>query len=113
MKVDENGCLIPGCGSEAVITTVASGKKPLPGITLYPNPVEDMLMFRMSGLRGIRNVSGMIHDARGRLIRSVPERRVGEDTTLMLDVDALKAGIYFLRLQFDDGQVVLEKFVKR
>jgi len=114
MKVDEEGCLIPGCGSETVITTVESGVlQSLPNVVLFPNPVRDMLMFRLEGVDGIRKLAGRIYDVSGRLVRSVPERRLSEDMTLMLEVNELKAGVYFLHLRLDDGRVLSEKFIKQ
>ena len=59
-------------------------------ITVYPNPVQEILTIKTLSAQAI----GVIYDLQGRLIY---ENILIQDTTT-IDVSALKSGIYFLQL---------------
>lgn len=73
-------------------------------LTLYPNPVHDVLRVDTEGLEGdcmfqLINVEGKIVQAESRTLQN------GE--TLLWDMSDLSAGIYFLSVQLNDDIAVL------
>jgi bacillolysin len=68
----------------------------LPGLTIYPNPVQDQLVIEWTGSAA---VCLTLHDAMGRLVRTVPATPAGRAA---LSVTGLAAGTYVLHAS--DGQ---------
>lgn len=113
MKVDEDGCLIPGCGDVMITGVEEREDLPDPKVLLYPNPVASTLYFYLSEVPGAQNVEGIVYDVTGRVVRRVPSRPLVPGMTYSLPVEELAAGSYFLRLGFDNGREVTKQFVKR
>jgi len=76
-------------GTQAVTET-------LPGLAVYPNPVQDQLVVEWTGSSA---VGLTLFDAMGRIVRSVPTTPAGRAA---LSVVGLAAGTYILRAS--DGQ---------
>jgi len=70
-------------------------------VTLYPNPVKDMLYFSASG----KVAKAEIYDLNGRLIKTAA---VSNNS---VNVSSLSKGVYFIILHTDKG-TVKEKFIK-
>ena len=71
-------------------------------VVIYPNPVENVISFT-----GIEVVNVTIYNSLG--------QEVLNDIVMdnMLDVDSLKEGLYFVKIQDVDSNVVVKKFVKK
>lgn len=71
-------------------------------VVIYPNPVENVISFT-----GIEVVNVTIYNSLG--------QEVLNDIVMdnMLDVDSLKEGLYFIKIQDVDSNVVVKKFVKK
>lgn len=113
MKVDEDGCLIPGCGEVIITSSKAVLTLAEPDILLYPNPVEQDLYFYLGEVGGARTVSGGVYDAMGRMVKALRSRPLVVNMTYTLPLVDLPSGTYFLRLLLDNGQQVTKSFVKQ
>jgi len=78
-----------------VISVEVSG--PRSGLSLYPNPVRDLLTLTAGGVYAGKATKVQVMDVTGRVIRTF-ERYWGGGVTITLDVSGLPAGVYYLRL---------------
>ena len=107
LKVDEYGCLVPGC------QLVSATEEPavLPQLLLYPNPVEDVLNVYLGPWTNEKEVTFRVVDVQGKVWQK--RRATVADATYLLPVDQLSAGAYFLQLVDASGQVLVsEQFIK-
>jgi hypothetical protein len=108
VKVDEHGCLVPGCHLVGVEELEAKGGRML----VYPNPVRGVLNVYLASPpaplqgRGKSPTMSLI-DVNGKVVKQW--RVGGEPTTYMADVTGLEAGVYVLR--YEGGGVVLTEKV--
>ena len=100
LKVDANGCLIPGCNPTAVPAMQKDET-----ISIYPNPAQTELT--ITGLSTNSQIS--ITDVAG---KTVYTDQASSSATVKVDVRSLTAGIYFVNIQNADGTSHTEKFVK-
>jgi hypothetical protein len=77
------------------------------GVTIYPNPTTGELIINNEQLT-INNVE--IYDVMGRMVKTRFIASLQDDTTTF-DISCLPSGIYFLRIQTENG-VVTKKVVK-
>lgn len=89
-------------------TFLSVDENKLSAISVYPNPVKDVLTFDLKNQSG--NVDSFeIFDVRG---AKVLERKVKSETTT-LNVSALNSGIYFVKLIDSSGKnSTVKKIVK-
>ena len=66
------------------------------GITLYPNPTKGE--FTLSNTSGLFIDKVQIIDITGRIVKTL---KIGEETSMRLDVSSLSAGVYLVRLESD------------
>ena len=78
-------------------------------MAIRPNPVRDQLAVRYTSDTP-DDVRISILDAKGQIIRQHTSYPIGED--ILLDVNDLAQGFYFIQLSSGDTQLV-EKFVKQ
>ena len=108
LKVDEYGCVIPGCH---LTTATETASPPSPELALYPNPVRDFLNFELREYSPLPKATYRILDPAGRVLRSYPAEAVYG--TGIVDVSAWPAGIYVLQL-LEQGEVrAARQFVKQ
>ncbi len=74
--------------------------------SLYPNPVNDNLNFKLSSSKVF--MTGSIYNSFGELLKT---GTIYSGVDYRFDVSTLPSGIYFFKL-FDSTQSVIEKFVK-
>lgn len=77
-------------------------------ITLYPNPIVDVLVLATS--HGVHISEVRLVDINGRLLEVLDFQR---DKEVAIDVSHLSGGIYFLRISGNDGNSVIKKFIKQ
>jgi Secretion system C-terminal sorting domain len=108
LKLDEYGCLVPGCYTA---TEEPAGEEPAISLAIYPNPASDYLNFYLRTPRPVREASFRIVSAGGRLMKTFQSDR--PDATFIVPVWDWPAGVYFL--QYLEGGVVRvsEKFIKQ
>lgn len=76
----------------------------LTDISIYPNPVEDVLQIKTSA--DVTNKIATVFDVNGKRLSSTKLK------TNTLDVSNLASGIYFLRIE-SDGKTIKRKFIKK
>jgi hypothetical protein len=89
-------------GSSTDVEEIASKED----VALYPNPVEDILYLSFSDNIDIRNI--MIYNTTGQLVKNTSNIYGSNTEITATDLDA---GIYYLMIQSDKGQIS-RKFVK-
>ncbi|MCB0617176.1 MAG: T9SS type A sorting domain-containing protein [Saprospiraceae bacterium] len=89
LKVDEYGCLVPGC---ELVGTIESGEPELE-IALYPNPASDYLNFFIRGITAQGKVR--ILDLSGRSMSEFEVFSAGQ--TFIFPVSTYPKGIYLLQ----------------
>ncbi|MBX2929934.1 MAG: T9SS type A sorting domain-containing protein [Saprospiraceae bacterium] len=109
LKLDQYGCLVPGCH----ITTSAA--EPAPErlrLALYPNPAAEYLNFYLRAPAGVGSeLSFRIFDAGGRLLREFPH--ASPDATYVVSVWDWPAGMYVLQCVSGGQVLAVEQFMKQ
>ncbi|MCP4442062.1 MAG: T9SS type A sorting domain-containing protein [Aureispira sp.] len=78
-------------------------------MTVYPNPVQDIVNIRLEGIQETVNLQ-LLNTAGQTIQQEVLE--VQEGQTIQLDMSRLTNGIYLLNLQLNDGTRLNERVVK-
>ncbi len=108
MKLDQHGCLVPGCH---LLDDVDEAAEMPIGLAIYPNPTSDFLNFQLRGSPLSKEGVFRIVDAKGRLVKTYrSETRSGD--TYVVPVFDWPVGIYFLQYLLDGQLIVSEKFIK-
>ena len=102
LRVDSMGCEIEDCFSVGI-----EEEQKEAGLSVYPNPVTDVLHVRFADDVVHSSVVITITDMLGRTVL-----RFSEKSNMALDVSALKGGVYMLRATDVNGKMATVKFVK-
>jgi Secretion system C-terminal sorting domain len=108
LKLDEYGCLVPGCYTA---TEEPAGGEPAISLAIYPNPASDYLNFYLRTPRPVREANFHIVSAGGRLMKTFQSDR--PDATYIVPVWDWAAGVYFLQYVEEGVVRASEKFVKQ
>jgi len=85
-------------------------------IALYPNPTNGVLNLIQGQAPNSEFITGIeIFDVTGRVVYTVETRLIAslqDDTTTRLDISQLPVGVYFIRIQTENG-MVMRKVVKQ
>ena len=111
LRVDEEGCLVPGCH---LVNTEEEAAAPALSLHLYPNPAQEYLyvLLRDAGIARRRGAALQLLDLQGRILQSHPAGRIDEVTSI-LPVRGLPAGAYVLRYVADGQVLAAERVVVR
>ncbi len=103
LRVDEHGCLVPGC---QLVSTREAGAPPVPALHLYPNPAAEALYVLLKDERIAQRQGAQLRllDMQGRPLRTWPAGPIDEVTSV-LPLQGLPAGVYVLQY-VADGQVL-------
>lgn len=107
MKVDEYGCLVPGC-QDIIIDAVEEENESLLQAKIYPNPTSDFLNIFVKQRHHQTNLTFRIYDGLGRLLRTFSNSFPEE--TLMVNVQDYAAGIYYLEISAEGEKLKTERF---
>jgi len=109
LKVDEYGCLIPGC---QLVNTSEVELNPSLDLAIYPNPATDYLHFEIrTSATALAEGNIQIVDTQGRIEQSFPQ--INEGVTYVAPLFAYPPGVYFLQYLVD-GQIINSKpFIKQ
>ena len=104
--MNDDGDIIPvywtTFGDESIVLNTENFEKT--NFKMTPNPTSDSLKFSLNNSQN--NISNIhLYDESGRKIKI-------ELVDNSINVQHLKSGIYFVKLQFDNGQILVEKFIK-
>ncbi|NRA48485.1 MAG: T9SS type A sorting domain-containing protein [Phaeodactylibacter sp.] len=107
LKLDEHGCLVPGCHLPNSTTQEHDLQ---PQLALFPNPARDFINFELRGARPAPDGAFRILDAQGQLLRSIPaQKALG---TVVIPVHDWAAGAYVVQY-LEGGQLrAAERFLK-
>ncbi|HZV71199.1 MAG TPA: T9SS type A sorting domain-containing protein [Saprospiraceae bacterium] len=105
LKVDQYGCLIPGC--QLVHTEDVDSEEI--NLILYPNPANDFLSFYCSFSPVLKELSYSISDIQGQVV--FRSNHLTNNTTNIYSVGNLAQGTYFLQLISSNQIIKTEKFI--
>ncbi|GAB4262092.1 MAG: hypothetical protein Kow0027_29600 [Saprospiraceae bacterium] len=105
MKVDEYGCLVPGCH---LVNASEEYREREIRLSLFPNPASDFLNVWYYSAVG-KGASFKVADLQGRILKSFDTKQ--RDVTLIIPVWDYEPGIYFLQCFEGERLVRTEKFV--
>ncbi len=75
-------------------------------LKIFPNPTQDILNLEYDGTLKIEQLN--IFDFHGQLIRSLPfENRISQ-----IDISTIPEGVYFIKIETNQGQFIFKKFIK-
>ncbi|MCR9099404.1 MAG: T9SS type A sorting domain-containing protein, partial [bacterium] len=107
LKLDEHGCLVPGCH---LPNSTAQEPGTPPRLALFPNPARDFINFELRGARLAPDGAFRILDMQGRLLQSIPAREA--PGTVVVPVHDWVAGAYVVQY-LEGGQLrAAERFLK-
>ncbi|MGH1436494.1 MAG: hypothetical protein ACRBG0_18770 [Lewinella sp.] len=107
LKLDEWGCLVPGC---ELVSAVTEPDGPRFKLLLYPNPVRDQLSVYLGPGELPAGSIWTIYNTAGQLLDQHPARMA--DATYLLPVVGWQAGNYWLQLRGPAGELLAkEQFV--
>ncbi len=107
LKLDEHGCLVPGCH---LPNSTAPEPGTPPQLALFPNPARDFINFELRGARPAPNGVFRILDVQGQLLQTIPaQEALG---TVVVPVHDWAAGAYVVQY-LEGGQLrATERFLK-
>jgi hypothetical protein len=91
----------------SAVVKINSSKESL--ISLYPNPVKDVLKITTSNIN-LDKSSVVVRNAQGKAVLSSP--LAGSAGNYSITVSNLPSGLYFLEVRSGDGNRIVEKFMK-
>jgi hypothetical protein len=96
-----------GNGDRVIYNSIFLTKQDFNVLTLsiYPNPVQDELFFSVMSDRNFFNA--LIFDLHGRMVLSI-----NDFDEKSINLQELKSGVYFMRLNDKLGRSVIKKFIK-
>lgn len=108
LKLDQHGCLVPGCHLN---TTATEPEQEAFQLAIYPNPATDYLNFFLHAPDRTSALSFRILDAAGRVVQEIGALASG--ATYILPVSDWPRGAYVLQ-GLEAGKVLCaEKFIKQ
>ena len=108
VKMDEYGCIVPGC-QDIIDNTITVSKTA--DLKLFPNPVSDVLNVAVNHQGSFKDARIIISNSLGQRIKSY--RVELPNLTMMMDVSGLQAGTYFLTYVVEGVVLKTEGFIKR
>ncbi|MEZ5058462.1 MAG: T9SS type A sorting domain-containing protein [Saprospiraceae bacterium] len=107
VKVDQYGCLIPGCQNVNTIDVV-NGE--ISEISVFPNPVSNTIYFRIEGKNEV-DYQIIISDLSGSIKLQKSNIRAGK--TYIVNCENWSKGIYLLSLKTYSGNYYSQKIIKQ
>lgn len=107
LKVDQYGCLIPGCQGDYT----SSEEEGLDAfkLAIYPNPASDFLNFELRNRNASQNACFRVIDGLGRIVHDIPSRQV--KGTVVVPLDGWANGMYWLQYVANGEVILSEGFV--
>jgi len=107
MKLDEHGCLEPGCHLVDGLAEQTIGS-----LSIHPNPTQAIAYVEFPKELIAESITLNLFDAMGRLIRSKQLSEPALGQRLLIDLAGLPNGVYHLVLQmnhaFFSGRIIKE-----
>jgi len=106
IKVDEHGCLVPGCHLPNAVDTPPDAIR----LQIYPNPTTDFLNIFFKTKEYTKDGQFRVVDINGRVVKTFEPKNVAE-ATYSLPVYNMAKGIYFLQYLEGSNLRYTEKFI--
>ncbi len=106
VKVDEHGCLVPGCHLPDAVDTPSDAIR----LQIYPNPTTDFLNIFLKTKERSKDGQFRVVDINGREVKTFEPKDVAE-ITYSLPVYDMAKGIYFLQYSEGNDLRYTEKFI--
>ena len=103
LRADESPVPLYKLPAQADVSTSVKSPGPAEGIELFPNPVSDWLYFHLP--KGVHISKVWVYDARG-------QRQWLSLDGQKLNMSKLAFGVYYLRIETTEGEVVYRKVMK-
>jgi len=107
VKMDEHGCVVPGCHD--LIDNTISVSDAL-GLKLFPNPVSDVLNVSVNHQGSYRDAQIIISNSMGQQLKTYPIKL--PNLTMMIDVSGFENGMYFLTYVVEGEVLGTKGFIK-
>ena len=104
LKVDQYGCLIPGCQGD--YTSSKEESLDTFKLAIYPNPASDFLNFELRNGHASKDAYFRIIDGLGRIVQDIPSRHV--KGTVVVPLDGWQGGMYWLQY-VEGGEVIVSE----
>lgn len=111
LKLDEYGCLVPGCQLAAGVLPLSATGAAIE-LRLFPNPTTQFLNVYHDGEASGEAVIFRIVNIQGQEVQQYATQS-GSHKTYMLGVEELPVGVYVLTMYLDGELVGSEQFVKQ
>ncbi|MGH1337695.1 MAG: T9SS type A sorting domain-containing protein [Aureispira sp.] len=113
LKLDEHGCLVPGCHIPDTITSILPrGIRPQIALNLYPNPVTDYLNVLYRNEKIGKQLTFRIIGEQGQVIKTYTTSDIS-DKTYVFPIWKLLSGWYVLEIRQDGKSIASETFIKK
>lgn len=100
------------CGSDTItydiIVVGLDNDKAFKNITIYPNPTNKFVEIKSKNAQ-IQNIE--IYDIYGKKLNNITTNKAKQSNKLKLDISSLQKGIYFIKIQTTQGNIV-KKIIK-
>ena len=113
LKLNEHGCLIPGCEEgDSIFLSNPQYLNPPFELSIFPNPATEYLNFQLRSRGQLKSGTFRIINASGAVVKSF-KTEVRQEDTFILSVAGWPDGFYFFQLLNENGQpIISEKFIK-
>ena len=108
LKVDEHGCLIPGCHLINSAEELENGQAEL---AIYPNPARDFLNFQLRGVVPEPDGEFRIVDIAGKTMKAGKAGNLAD--TYIVPVEGWPVGTYFLQYLQGNSLLLSQPFIKQ
>ena len=110
IKLDEQGCLVPGCHTTTGVLPLEQGGAI--SLLLYPNPTTDYLNVHYYNKTTKEELTFCVVDLQGRVLQRYTTYDQS-DKTYIVPVSGLVAGVYVLEVRQEGELIGREQFVKQ
>jgi len=107
VKMDEHGCIVPGC-HDLIDNTISVSNAV--GLKLFPNPVSDVLNVSINHQGSYGEAQIIINNSMGQQLKTYPIKL--PNLTMMIDVGRFMSGTYYLTYVVDGVVLRTKGFVK-
>ncbi|MCO6488166.1 MAG: T9SS type A sorting domain-containing protein [Phaeodactylibacter sp.] len=108
LKVDEHGCLIPGCH---LLNSAEGVESEQIELVIYPNPARDYLNFQLRSTNTVKEAVFRIIDSKGKVVRECRTSNLSD--TYIIPVTEWPNGVYFLQYLEEGKLRCSDKFIKQ
>ncbi|MCF8247703.1 MAG: T9SS type A sorting domain-containing protein [Saprospiraceae bacterium] len=108
LKLDEYGCLVPGCQLSDATDEVQATKIKL---SIYPNPTTDYLNFLINAPNPASRATIRIINGEGKLVKEF--KTDSFNSTFIVPVWDWASGVYWVQVMVEGKLITTEKFIKQ